>query len=334
MSTYSLHSPDGSFRERPFVVSYFLVPGYSMLALSSAIEPLRSANRVLGEERFRWNVIGTRIGPVGASNGLEIRADYGLDDIPSTDLTIIVASLGLENHSDKKLLQHIRWLRRQDQMIGAISNGTMILAQAGALDGRKVTIHWEMHDRLMASFPDLDVSTDLFRIDRNTFTAGGGAASMDMMLELISRREGRAVAADVAEQFLHGVIRPPTDGQKSDPKWRYRLTDRRLEKAITIMEKQIDPPVRISDMAQEIGISERQLERLFLKALGRTPSAFYLNLRLERAHARILGTTESLERIALATGFSSQSHFSRAYKTWCGTSPLAVRNGLNGDVSV
>ncbi len=319
--------------ERPFVVSYFLVPGFSMLALSSAIEPLRSANRLLGVERFRWNVIGTRKGPVSASNGLEISAEYDIEGTPQADLTIVVASLGLESFSDKKLLQHLRWLRRHDRMFGAISNGTLILAQAGVLDGRKTTIHWEMLDTLTATYPDLQVSSELFRIDGKVCTAGGGAASMDMMLELIASREGRSVAADVAEQFLHGAIRPSTDAQRPDLKWRYKLTDRRLENAIKTMDKNYVSPVRISDIAAKIGVSERQLERLFVKAVGKTPSAFYLELRLERAHVLMLSTTDSLEKIAELTGFSSQAHFSRAYKAWRGTSPMAVRKKSEAEMS-
>lgn len=320
--------------ERPFVVSYFLVPGFSMLALSSAIEPLRSANRLLGADRFKWHVIGTQKGPVSASNGLEINAEYDLDDTPQADLTIVVASLGLESFSDKRLHKHLRWLRRHDKMLGAISNGTLILAQAGVLHGRHATIHWETLDALTAAYPNLQVSSELFRIDGKVFTAAGGAASMDMMLELIAGLECRSIAADVADQFLHGVMRPSSEVQRADVKWRYRLTDKRLEKAIAIMNGAFDPPVAIAEIASEIGISDRQLERLFRKFLGKTPSAFYLTLRLERAHARILGSTDSLARIAQTTGFSSQAHFSRAYKAWGGVSPLETRNRLRMSASV
>jgi len=304
-----------------------------MLALSSLIEPLRSVNRLRGEDRYRWVVMSSHKGPVSAGNGLEIKATHDLDAFPEADLTIIVASLGLEHFTNGKLLSHVRWLRRQDRMFGAISNGTVLLAQAGVLDGRKVTVHWETVESLIAAYPDLQVSSEMYRIDGNVFTAAGGAASMDMMLELIASREGRSVAADVAEQFLHGAIRPATDEQRPDLRWRYRVFDRRLEKAITAMEKNCATPLRISTLAADIGVSERQLERLFLQTLFKTPSAFYLELRLERAHALMLSTTDSLERIAENTGFSSQAHFSRAYKTWRGTSPATVRKKAGVDMS-
>lgn len=148
---------------------------------------------------------------------------------------------------------------------------------------------------------------------------------MDMMLELIISREGEATAADVAEQFLHGAVRPSSEVQRSDLRWRYKLTDKRLESVIKIMEKNHSAPVSVARLAETVDISERQLERLFLKELGSTPSGFYLNLRLDRAHNRLLATTDSLEEIAEIAGFSSQAHFSRAFKAWCGASPLTVR---------
>ena len=316
----------GYLRPSPFRVSCFLVPGFSMLALSSAIEPLRSVNLLLGEERYRWRVVSSAKGPVSASNGLEVRAEYDLDDPPETDLTLVVASLGLGNYADRKLLTHVRWLSRHGELVGAVSNGAIILAKAGIVGGRRITIHWESLDKLSDMCPDAHVRSELFCFDGTILTAAGGAAAMDMMLELIALREGRNVAIDVAEQFVHGVIRPASDAQRLDPTWRYRLTDPRLETAIRIMIANLSRPLRIARLAEIAEVSERQLERLFHKSLGATPSAFYLNLRLENAHMRTIGTTDSLEAIADVTGFSSQAHFSRAFKTRYGVSPKAVRD--------
>ncbi len=313
---------------RPFAVSYILIPGFSMLALSSAIEPLRSVNRLLSSDRYEWHVLGSAIGPVRAGNGLEIKAEYDFDHPPEADLTIIVASLELENYSNRKLMSHVRWLNRQGKMIGAVSNGTLLLAQAGVLSGRHVTIHWETLDELTTNYPDIDACAELFCIDKKIFTAVGGASSMDMMLELIITREGRTVAADVAEQFLHGSVRSSNELQRSDLRWRYRLTDKRLETVIRLMEKHQSSPLSVASLAATVDLSERHLERLFVKELGNTPSAFYRELRLSRARNRLLATTDSIEEIAEVSGFSSQAHFTRAFKAWCGASPMVVRRGM------
>ncbi|MEQ8921476.1 GlxA family transcriptional regulator [Marinovum algicola] len=318
---------------RPFRVSCILIPGFSMLALSSAIEPLRSVNRIFGSERYHWQILGDAKGPVCSSNRLEIQASHDLGDPPAADLTIIVASLELETYSSRKLTHHIRWLHRQGMRLGAISNGTFLLAAAGILDGRRATIHWESLDQLTAKYPDVDASRALFCVDRTIFTAAGGASAMDMMLQLISSREGPDVASDVAEQFLHGAARPASELQRDDLRWRYRLTDPRLETVIRLMEANHAVTLSVAELAARVDLSERQLERLFLRELNESPSRFYLDLRLRAARNRLVATTIKLDEIADMSGFSSQAHFSRAFKSWCGSSPLAVRKGLpEGDV--
>jgi transcriptional regulator GlxA family with amidase domain len=295
------------------------------MALSSAMEPLRSVNRLTGEHRYHWDVIGLEPGQVEASNGLSVAATHGIADSPQADLTIVVASLDLESLNDRALGHFLRQVRRRCGMLGAISNGSLILARAGLLDGRQATIHWEMQPQLAEAFPDIEVSDRLFCWDRDILTCGGGTASMDMMLELISRKDGHDVAVGVSEQFLHGPARTAADCQRQDVRWRYRITDPRLEVVITVMESRISNPVKVSKLAEIADLSERQLERLFRTEFNKCPSQFYLALRLKSARARLLGSTESIESIADATGFSSQAHLSRATKDWCGESPLFIR---------
>jgi transcriptional regulator GlxA family with amidase domain len=306
-------------------VSFVVIPGFSMMALSAALEPLRSANRAQGERRYTWAVLGQIPGPVAASNGLEIRTAHGIDDAPRADLTIVVASLGIEAFRSRSLFAWLRTLRTQHRLIGAVSNGALILGRAGLLRGRRATIHWEMQERLAEECPEIEVRDTLHCWDGDILTSAGGTASMDMMLELIAAREGRATAAAVAEQFLHGPTRPADAIQRQEVRWRYGVTDRRVETAINLMEDRIDRPLKIAQVAEEAGVSERQLERLFSASFGKSPSAFYMELRLRAAQARLLGSTDTLEEIAEALGFSSQAHFSHAVKSWSGASPLAIR---------
>lgn len=310
---------------RCLCVGFVLIPGFSMMALSSAMEPLRSVNRLTGQERYVWNVIGLEAGQVEASNGISLSAAHGIANAPKSDLTIVVASLDLETLNDRALAKFLRQIQRRRGMIGAISNGSLILARAGLLDGRNATIHWEMQQRLGDSFPRVEVSDSLFCWDGDILTSGGGNASMDMMLEFISRQDGREVAIDVSEQFLHGPVRGAEECQRQDVRWRYRTTDRRLETVIRVMETQIGNPVKVSKLAEIADLSERQLERLFRSEFHKSPSEFYLDLRLKSGRERLLGSTESIESIADATGFCSQAHFSHATKTRYGESPLAIR---------
>ena len=260
-------------------------------------------------------------------------AAHGLEDTPASDLTVLVASLDVEDYGDARLY---RWLRGRcdgHRMVGAVSTGPLILARAGLLGGRRATIHWEMQRRLAEEFPEVQVLPDLYCVDGGITTAAGGTAAMDMMLALISRREGRDVAADVAEQFLHGPVRAATVRQRQDVRWRYQVTDRRVVSAIRLMEESLAVPLRIARIADVVGISERQLERLFESAFGKKPSEFYMEIRLKQARLLLFQSTMPLEQVAETTGFSSPGHFSRAFKTRYGESPSTARRRreeLNG----
>lgn len=319
-------------RDPAFHVVFFVVHGFSLMALSSAIEPLRSVNRLLGRERYVWTVAADTVGPVAASNGLEVAATADAGNLPRADLTVVVASYDAETYQNPVLFRSLRQLRADRHLIGAVSNGTLLLARAGVLSNRRVTIHWETQRLLAETFPDLDVVTDIYCWDKGILTAAGGTTAMDMMLALISDREGADAAADVSDQFLHGPVRQSTEMQRLDIRWRFQVTDRRLVTAIRTMEEHKSDPLKIGQLAIVAGLSERQLERLFTSKLGKSPSDFYLDIRLKEAKGWLLHSTQSMEEISEKVGFSSLSHFSRTFKGWSGESPSAVRRRHRSEV--
>lgn len=315
------HSADGN----PFAVSFLVVPGFSMMALSSAVEPLRAANRLADRTLYSWSVMAAKGGPVTASNGLDLTAVLSLADTPEADLTIVVASLDVEALNCMSIINYLHRLRIRGKMLGAISNGALLLARAGLPKGSKVTIHWEMQRHLADRFPQLDVVTDLYCWDRSLLTAAGGTAAMDLMLALIAERDGRQLAADVSEQFLHGPIRTPSEAQRADLCWRYQITDHRLIAAIRLMESDLRTPIKIARIAALTKVSERQLARLFQEAFSKSPSEFYMDIRIKAAHAMLLHSTASLDKISEDTGFSSSAHFSRTMTNRCGMPPSKIR---------
>lgn len=295
------------------------------MALSSAIEPLRAANRLLGLKRYDWSLLGEAHENVTASNGIGLNVGACVHDAPTADLTVVLASLSVETYNNPAVFAWLRDIRRRGRLLGAISSGALLLARAGVARDARLTIHWELAGLLAESFPDITVTHDLYCWDKGILSAAGGTAAMDMMLELISQMDGRKLAMEVADQFLHGEIRPASQIQRQDLRTRFGVTDQRLLSAVEILERQIPNPVRISAVAREVGISERQLERLFLAQLDMTPGAFLLDLRLSAARRMILSSTESLERIAESCGFSSLGHFSRAFKARFGEPPSHLR---------
>ncbi|WP_343079151.1 GlxA family transcriptional regulator [Ostreiculturibacter nitratireducens] len=308
-------------------MQFFLVPGFSMMALSAAVEPLRALNRREGRKVYDWWLVARTAGVVTASNGFDLTASFGIAEAPRAERTIVVASLGIEGYRDAQVLEWLRQRRRAEGGIGAISNGALLLARTGLLDGHRATIHWEMQRQLAEDFPEIEVVPDLYCQDRGILTAAGGTASMDLMLSMIAEHHGTEAAADVADQFLHGAIRAPGVTQRPDLRWRFQVTDRRILMAIQLMEEHVDHPLKVSKIADFAGISERQLERLFEAKFGLGPSEFYKKIRLKAAHAMVLNSTHRLLEISDLCGFSSLAHFSQAFKAEYGVSPSVLRRG-------
>src|SRR6185437_3946910 len=286
-------------------VGFFLVPGFSMMALSAATEPLRAANRVSGRDVYSWHLLSVDGLEVSSSSGFRLVPEFSIGERGELALLIVVSSLDVTEFHDQRVFAWLRRLAQSNCRLGAVSTGTLLLARAGLLNGYRCTIHWELRRDFAEEFPDIEATRDLFCIDRNRVTCGGGTAALDLMLALIAERHGHFIAAEVAEQFLHTRIRPPGESQRMAVQWRYGITDRRMVRVINLMEQNIEHPLHTQTLAQIAGISRRQLERRFLGEFGKTPSRFYVELRLKHAQALLLQSTDSLLAVALKCGFSS-----------------------------
>jgi transcriptional regulator GlxA family with amidase domain len=295
----------GTVKSDIFQVVFFLVPGFSLMALSSAIEPLRSVNRITGEHRYSWHFVAPKAGMVRAGNGLEVAASFGIDNAPTANLTVVVASLDIETFCKPTVMDWIRSRRGNHSLLAAVSLGPLILARAGILKGKRTTVHWEMQRSMAEEFPEIEVVDALYCVDGDVMTAAGGTAGMDMMLALIAARDGGDVAADVSEQFLHGPLRSSGEMQRQGIEWRYQVSDGRLITAIRLMEQQMSRPTRISRLAEIAAVSERQLERLFEGELGKRPSEFYLDMRLKASRQMVLYSPHSLEIIPRQPDFQA-----------------------------
>jgi len=146
------------------------------------------------------------------------------------------------------------------------------------------------------------------------------------MLHLIGRQHGQAIANDVSEQFIHDRIREPHDHKRMELRARLGVSHPKLIAIISEMEGNLEEPLSQTELAQRVSLSTRQLERLFRKYLGATPTRYYLNQRLRRAQQLLLKTTLSILTVGLACGFVSASHFSKCYRECFGKTPRAERS--------
>ena len=313
--------------------AFVLVPNFSMIAFASALEPLRIANRMADRELYSWQIVSREAGPVRASNACMVTTDQSLADVavgPGRDSPIVIlcSGLGAERIHDRELFA---WLRRADRTgatIGAVCTGAHLLARAGLLKGHKCTIHWENLPGFVEEFPEIDVTADLFEVDRNRLTCSGGTAALDLMLHLIAARHGQELASKISEQCLMDRIRQPHDQQRMPYRVRLGIHHSKLIGAIEMMEANVEEPLDQEMLARYVGLSRRQLERLFRKHLGRTPAQYYLELRLERARHLLYQTTMPIMNVAFATGFVSASHFSTCYRQLYGKTPRAERAAI------
>lgn len=298
-----------------------------MMALASASEPLRAANLISGKTLYHCELVGLTASAVPSSAQFPILPDKAVDDRSDCayDLVVVVASLNVRRFRNQALFDWLRRCARHGSRIAGVSTASLLLARAGLLEGRRCTIHWEMLRDLQEEFPELDVERALYVFDRDRLTCAGGTASLDMMLAWIAREHGGELTAAIAENFLHTRVRDAGESQRMSVQWRFNISDIRLARAISVMEENMEEPVPLGALADVIGVSPRQLERLFQKEFGKSPARFCLELRLRHAQDLLRQSTDSIQLIAHKCGFSSASHFGRAYREVFDSTPASDR---------
>lgn len=308
-------------------VGFYLVADFPMMAFAAALEPLRAANRLSGSTLYAWSFFSRDGQPVRASNGIEVAVHGAPGDDVKLDLLLVCA--GTQEPQPASLAKWLRALSRGGIAIGGISLGAYVLADAGLLDGRRCAVHWENLAAFTDRYPRVRTTADILAVDGNRYTCSGGTSALDLMLQLVSDQHGRALANAVSEQFIHPRIRDTRDPQRMAVQSRIGAANARLIAAIELMEAPGDESRSVHDIARAVGLSPRQLERLFARYLRDTPSRHYLKVRLARARALLLQTTKPILDVAVASGFTSASHFSRCYRATYGRKPSDERSGAH-----
>ena len=309
--------------DQPLTIALLVLPQASILEVASALDPLRNANRQLGSEAYRWRVVSPDGAPVPLTCGIELPSSGPLAHAVGADALIVIAGYRLAEVATRPLIRDLRRIAPRFQLVGGIDAAPWVLARAGLLDGHRATVHWEDLEDLAAAHPHIDVVPDRFVIDRNRVTISGAAPAADFMLHLIRARHGAALARQVALSFLTQA-RPGSEPQTA-PHWQDPALDPRVAQALARMEAQIDTPEPASATAKAVGLSPRRLESLFKTALGTTPAAHSLDLRLQAARRMLTDTHHPIAEVALRTGFSSPSTLSRAFRSRFGHPPGALR---------
>ncbi len=312
--------------DAPFQVAFLLIDGFALMSYAAAAEPLRAANVLSGQALYEITNIPATGPSAISSNGAAVRPAGNNRDRTDFDLVLVVASGDPARFDDEGTFNWIRAMARRGVLLGGISGGPVVLARAGVMEGRRMTVHWEHAPVLAEMSPTLIVERSLYVIDRDRMTCAGGIAAMDMMHAQIAGHHGPDFARRVSDWFLHTDVRPSEGPQRAGLSVRYGTTDPVIVAAIEAMENHIADPLDLGQLARLAEVSPRQLNRLFGEKMDVSTMAFYRDLRLDKAHVLISQSTLTITEIALATGFASSAHLSRCFRRRFSSPPSALRS--------
>lgn len=302
-------------------LGFLLTPDFPIATLSTALEPLRIANEILQQESYHWSLLSIDNKTVRSSCGIAIAPDVEAKDLTAFDLLFVVGGVALTRDKSPQLQRLLRLADRRGLGVGAISGGVFPLARSGLLDGRDCAVHWYYRNAFRELFPKVTVSARLFEIEPDRITCAGGTGSLDMMLSLMSAGQDKQLLHEISAWLHYPEVRGPLGEQGGADLGPFGISQPQVAEAIAIFRQNVEAPLPIAKVAERIGISNRQLERLFLRQFSATPSAVYRQIRLLQARELIQHTGMSMTEVALATGFQAYGHFSRRYRQLFGVRP-------------
>ena len=322
--THSIPKPDF----QPLHLVFCLYPRLPLFCLASALDVLRHANRKYGKEVYRWSFVTEDDEIVSSSTGLPLSPTTTLKNLIDVDRLFFIAGFLANEIESPKITQWIKSRANKNLTLGGLSNGGFILASAGLLDDYHATVHWEDFSGFCALYPKVNARYQRFVIDKDRMTCSGGAATLDLFLELVRQDLGNDVATFASRQMLLQDFSYNVDGKGNhvfDGGHRYSP---RVQRALSLLDAGVEEGLSVTSLAERVGLSRRELLRLFRRETGRTPTDILHERRLERARSLILRSHLPLISIADAVGFSSQSHMTKNYREHFGITPSKDRQNI------
>ncbi|MEZ5685459.1 MAG: GlxA family transcriptional regulator [Paracoccaceae bacterium] len=301
--------------------AFILTPGFTLLAFSSAVDPLRIANQLSQQPLYQWRLMSETGGPVMSSSGVSVCVDSQIEAMERTTRAFVCAGNPASAARMPKIVSAITRHARFGGTVGGICTGAVALAEAGLLRDKDFTLHWENQPAFCEDYPALSPSENRFEVSGTVMTCGGGAAATDMMLSLISEDYGAEFAAMVSEMCLRKVMVGIEKEQRSSMSAIIRSRNPGLLSIVNMMNANIEEPLTLDDLSKAAGYSRRHIERMFMLVLGETPAEYYRGIRLDRGRSLLSTTDMSLIEIATACGFNSVAHFSKSFKGRFGVAP-------------
>lgn len=324
--------PKTTHINKPIKMGFLIFPDFPMACLTSMIEPLRAANEIHGEKAFNWSIIGEGEELVMSSAGVAFKPDITLANADDLDYIFLMSAPNSEFVDAKMSHGKLRHLAALGKKMGAISGGVFPLARAKLLDGRTCSVHWCYQAAFEAEFPNIEFIDDVVFVDNGRLTVAGAAAGFDLMLQLIGDKLGEAVLTEVACWFQHPLVRGEGVMQRVPTTTTANTSDMlpvQIKKAVELFSENFSEPLRVKDVAEIVGLSNRHFERKFQQATGHSPIYFYRLQRIKAARQLVMYSSQSIVKIAESVGYSSTSAFVRYYEDIFGISPREDRKKIN-----
>ena len=301
-------------RSGPRRVALALAPKASLSSALLAIEPLRSVNRLLGTPAWEIVLVGAVRAPSDTGVGIPVSPEATFEDDPVCDLAIVVAAQDQPPEWRRPLLQWLRQRARAGAALCGVDFGPIFLAEAGLLDGRRATAHWEVLRSAAERFPAVDFAENIYVIDGPRLTCGGHLACHDLFLAVVEAEHGRD-AARFVEADLVSAPRRPGSTRQGDPLSSGRpVSDARLRRVVDRMRANLETPLPLTVLAKAAGVSPRRLQTLAKQVFGEPVSHRYLAIRLDEARNLLMYSDMPVTEIGVVTGFGSVAAFSRSFR--------------------
>lgn len=301
-------------------ITFLVLPGASIMCVASAVDPLRAANRIAGDQIYNWKITSPDGSDTQTTSGLTVTVSGKFEASQRHEVVVIIGGFGTAPYGKGPFISALAKACRQARAVGGIEAGTWLLGRAGLLDGRAATTHFEDMEDFQASFPSAKIKQERYIIDGPIFSCSGAAPTFDLMLHLIRTRQGVSFAMKVAAVFVY-----ERSVQSHSTSTQLVHSNERVATAAALMESHIDEPLSMAGIAESMSITTRSLEKTFSKEIGESPAHFYLGLRLAAARKMVTDSKLSMTEIAARTGFSSAAVFTRAFGARFGRAPSSLR---------
>lgn len=314
-------------------VGFVLARSFTLSAFAMFIDTLRLASDDddrSGRVHADWQVLGSTRHMITSSCGIQVAPTSDFVDPSRFDYIVVVGGLlSVKEPIDFETVKFLKRAAEQKIPLIGLCTGTFILAEAGLMKGHVTCVSWLHARAFQERFPDLQVRSDrIFNLDRRRGSCAGGSSAADIAATLVRRHIGSHAERKALEVLQIVKARSSADIQPRRALGE-QFEDARIRAVMLKMEQHIDMDLDMAELGSGVGLSQRQLERLFQKTIGTSPARAFGQIRMERAKLLLSQSSAPLIEIALDVGYRDAAHFARAFKREFGHTPSSVRSGKN-----